>query len=133
MKKMKTEFFMPMIPPTVTAQEHKVMVKNGKPVFYNPPEVKQVREKLMSHLAKFKPSGPYKSGVRLITKWCFPRGKHQDGEYRITKPDTDNLQKMLKDCMTAIGFWSDDALVASEICEKFWAEVSGIYIKVEML
>ncbi|WP_367187858.1 hypothetical protein [Ruminococcus bromii] len=33
MKKMKTEFFMAMIPPTVTAQEHKVMVKNGKPVF----------------------------------------------------------------------------------------------------
>lgn len=40
---------------------------------------------------------------------------------------------MLKDCMTALGFWSDDALVASEICEKFWAEVSGIYIKVEEL
>lgn len=133
MKKMKTEFFMPMIPPTVTAQEHKVMVKNGKPVFYNPSEVKQAREKLTSHLAKFKPSEPYKSGVRLITKWCFPRGKHQDGEYRTTKPDTDNLQKMLKDCMTALRFWSDDALVASEICEKFWAEVSGIYIKVEEL
>ena len=31
------EFFMAMIPPTVTAQEHKVMVKNGKPVFYNRP------------------------------------------------------------------------------------------------
>ena len=55
----KTEFFMAMIPPTVTAQEHKVMVKNGKPVFYNPPEVKQAREKLTSHLAKFKPSEPY--------------------------------------------------------------------------
>ncbi len=95
--------------------------------------MKQAREKLTSHLAKFKPSEPYKSGVRLITKWCFPRGKHQDGEYRTTKPDTDNLQKMLKDCMTALGFWSDDAFVASEICEKFWAEVSGIYIKVEML
>lgn len=75
MKKMKTEFFMAMIPPTVTAQEHKVMVKNGKPVFYNPPEVKQAREKLTSHLAKFKPSEPYKSGVRLITKWCFPLWK----------------------------------------------------------
>lgn len=40
---------------------------------------------------------------------------------------------MLKDCMTALGFWSDDALVASEICEKFWADVPGIYIEVEML
>ena len=128
------EFFMAMIPPTVTAQEHKVMVKNGKPVFYNPPEVKQAREKLTSHLAKFKPSEPYKSGVRLITKWCFPcLGKHQNGEYRTTKPDTDNLQKLLKDVMTDVGYWTDDALVASEVCEKFWADIPGIYIKIEEL
>ena len=33
--------------------------------------------------------------------------------------------------MTKCGFWTDDALVASEITEKFWAEVPGIYISVE--
>lgn len=27
--------------------------------------------------------------------------------------------------MTLCGFWTDDALVASEICEKFWADVPG--------
>ncbi len=50
-----------------------------------------------------------------------------------SKPDTDNLQKLLKDCMTAVGFWKDDAQVASEICEKFWAEVPGIYVCAEEL
>ena len=30
---MAIEFFMPMEPPTITAQEHKVTVINGKPVF----------------------------------------------------------------------------------------------------
>lgn len=64
---------------------------------------------------------------------AVPERQHKDGEYRITKPDTDNLQKMLKDCMTVCGFWTDDALVASEICEKFWAANPGIYIKVEVL
>ena len=49
----------------------------------------------------------------MVTKWCFPKGKHSDGEYKATKPDTDNLQKMLKDVMTEVGFWKDDALVAS--------------------
>lgn len=72
-------------------------------------------------------------GVRLITKWCFPRGKHLDGTYRLSKPDTDNLQKLLKDCMTKVGFWDDDALVASEIVEKFWAEVPGIYVRIDRL
>ena len=130
---MATEFFMAMEPPTVTAQEHKVTVINGKPVFYDPPEVKAAKEKLISHLYKHRIMGPYREGVRLITKWCFPRGRHKNGIYRITKPDTDNLQKLLKDCMTLVGFWTDDALVASEVAEKFWAEVPGIYIRIEEL
>lgn len=130
---MKTEFFMAMDPPTVTHQEHKVAVVNGKPVFYDPPELKAAKEKLISNLYKHRIMGSYRTGVRLMVKWCFPKGGHQNGEYRITKPDTDNLQKMLKDCMTLVGFWDDDALVASEIVEKFWAEVPGIYIRIEEL
>ncbi|HFU9554316.1 TPA: RusA family crossover junction endodeoxyribonuclease, partial [Streptococcus agalactiae] len=31
------------------------------------------------------------------------------------------------------GFWNDDAQVASEIIEKFWADTVGIYVKVEEL
>lgn len=130
---MAIEFFMPMEPPTVTAQEHKVAVIKGKPVFFDPPEVKNARSKLVAHLAKHKPRKRIETGCRLITKWCFPRGQHRDGEYRISKPDTDNLQKLLKDCMTACNFWQDDALVASEVAEKFWSEVPGIYIRIEEL
>lgn len=125
------EFFMNMIPPTITAQEHKVTVRNGKPVFYNPPKVAEAKGKLKSHLIQYKPTMPFVDGVRLTVKWLFPRGNHFDGEYRITKPDTDNLQKLLKDCMTECGYWEDDALVCSEICEKFWAQYPGIYIKIE--
>ena len=33
--------------------------------------------------------------------------------------------------MTKLGFWKDDAQVASEISEKFWSEVVGIYVSVE--
>ena len=65
-----------------------------------------------------------------MCRWCFPKGRHRDGEYRVTRPDTDNLQKLLKDCMTQAGFWKDDAQVASELCEKFWAETPGIYIRI---
>ena len=128
-----TEFFMAMEPPTVTHQEHKVTIVNGRPVFYDPPELKVAKEKLIGNLYKYRIMEPYRTGVRLITKWCFPKKEHKDGEYRITKPDTDNLQKMLKDCMTLVGFWKDDALVASEITEKFWAKTPGIYIRIEEL
>lgn len=127
------EFFMPMDPPTVTAQERQVTVRNGKPVFYDPPKVKDAKDKLISALVKHRPQKPYSDGAMLVVKWLFPKGRHKNGEYRITKPDTDNLQKLLKDCMTKCGYWKDDALVASEHVEKFWADVPGIYVKIEEL
>lgn len=50
-----------------------------------------------------------------------------------TRPDTDNLQKLLKDVLTGLGFWKDDALVAVEHVDKRWADRPGIYIKIEPL
>ncbi|MHB8061278.1 MAG: RusA family crossover junction endodeoxyribonuclease [Ruminiclostridium sp.] len=132
---MRTEFFMIMAKvPTSTLQEKQVTVVNGKPVFYEPEELKEARVKLQAHLYKYVPEKKYTGAVRLITKWCFPiKGKHKNGEYKTSKPDTDNLQKLLKDVMTDLKFWTDDALVASEVIEKFWAEVPGIYIVIEDL
>lgn len=127
---------MAMKPPTVTNQEHKIRVVKGKPLMYEPPELMAAKSLLTDSLAKYKPKdmatiiGP----IRLTVKWLFPvTDKHKSGEYKTTKPDTDNLDKMLKDCMTRVGYWKDDALVVSEIIEKFWAEPSGIFIKVEEL
>ena len=112
------EFFIPLKNiPTVTHQQKKAAVKNGKPVFYEDEKLKQAR-------------GP----IRLTTKWLFPltKGK-RNGEYKVTKPDTDNLIKLFKDCMTKLGYWHDDAQVASDIIEKFHSEVVGIYVKIESL
>ena len=129
---MEIRFFLPMKPPTVTHQEKSVHVVNGKPVLYEPAELKAARSKLTANLARHKPAAPLQGAVRLVVKWCFPiTGKHTDGEYKYTKPDTDNLEKMLKDCMTELGFWKDDAQVASEITEKFWAKLPGILIYAE--
>lgn len=123
-----------MIPPTTTHQMKAVKVVKGKPVFYEPAELKAARSKLEAHLAKHRPEMPMKGAVRLIVKWCFPvTGGHAGGEYKATKPDTDNLEKLLKDVMTDLGFWKDDALVASEIVEKFYAELPGLFVCVEEL
>lgn len=124
------EFFIPMIPPTTTAQQHKT--SNGK--FYDPPELKAAKTKLRDHLIPHRPDKPFDGPLRLVVKWCFPiAGKHHDGEYKYTKPDTDNLNKALKDIMEDLGFFVNDSRVASEIIEKFWAEIPGIYIRLEEL
>lgn len=126
-------FFLSMIPPSVTQQEHRVgKKKDGSIYFYEDRELKEARLDLRKRLTAVDHStidGP----VRLLVKWLFPKGMHENGTYKTTKPDTDNLNKMLKDEMTRTGFWLDDAQVASEIIEKFWADVPGIYIEVSRL
>jgi Holliday junction resolvase RusA-like endonuclease len=41
---------------------------------------------------------------------------------------------MLKDCMTDVGFWKDDAQVVKETVEKRWSdEPTGISIEMDKL
>jgi Holliday junction resolvase RusA-like endonuclease len=129
-----TEFFIPMARvPETTHQTKAVRVVNGKPVFYEPAELKAARAKFETLLALYAPNEKYGGALELVVKWCFPKGKHANGEYRVTPPDTENLQKLLKDVMTRLGYWEDDALVAREIVEKFWADLPGIYIRITEL
>lgn len=133
------KFFLPMIPPTVTQQEHKVMVnrKTGRVQFYDPPELRAARVKLTDLVGRYAPEQPLEGALQLVTKWIWPMETNGQGvlsgmEYRwkTSKPDTDNLIKMLKDCMTRTGYWKDDAQVVSEITQKFYGPRSGIYIEV---
>lgn len=126
------QFFININPPTVTDQEHRIgKRKDGSVYIYRDQELRRAREELKAQLRKFAPAAPLRAPVRLVVKWCFPNGSHRSGTYKTTKPDTDNLNKMLKDVMTELHFWKDDAAVASEIIEKFWNDVPGIFIRAE--
>ena len=72
-------------------------------------------------------------GVRLITKWCFPRGKHLDWYLQTFQTGYGQSAETIKGLHDESWFWDDDALVASEIVEKFWAEVPGIYVRIDRL
>lgn len=130
-------FFMPMEPPRTTAQQKRVAVtKGGRQVRYEDERLAAAHQKLRAYAAPNRPQAPIDGPVRLIVKWCFAdkQRQHRHGDYKITRPDTDNLQKMLKDVMTECRFWHDDAQVASEIAEKFWVrERPGIYVEVQTL
>ncbi len=125
------EFFLNIDPPTVTAQEHKVRVSGGKPRFYDTAKLKRARATFEKQLAKYRPAVPIMGAVELKVDWYFFTKTHRDGVWRTTRPDTDNLQKLLKDCMTRTGFWIDDAQVCVEMITKRWAKKNpGIRIRV---
>lgn len=129
---MTMEFFLPMIPPTATHQMKGVARGRERIVFYETTRVQEARGKFMAALARHAPASPLRPPVRLVVKWLFPAGrKNADGDYRTTRPDTDNLQKLFKDCMAGAGFFADDCHVASEVAEKFWAKTPGIWVRVE--
>ena len=129
------KFFMKMNPPTCTAQMKKIAVVHGRPVIYETTAIKEAKKLLCTALTPQKPEAPLTGALMLKVVWMFPKGKtHKAGTWRVTRPDTDNLEKLLKDCMTKCGFWKDDAQVAKEICEKKWSdEPCGIEIEIQKL
>lgn len=127
---MKIEIFLPMVPPTVTHQEKRVTVVHGKPRFYEPPELKAARQLFTDWLAKYTPPALMTGPVELEVMWCFPADeRHPEPTPKTTPPDTDNLQKLLKDCMTAARWWKDDAQVWREKIMKVYMDQPGIYIR----
>ena len=134
-----------MNPPTITHQQKSVRIVNGKPIFYEKEELKNARDIITHGLLKYglhniqkkKGNEIFKKGIpiSLSVKWCFDgkKGNHSHGSYRITKPDTDNLQKLLKDCMTSLNFWYDDAQVVEEHIGKYWSDTPGIWISITQL
>ena len=128
------EFFLEMEPPTVTAQMRRVTVRDGKPMFYKTRALKEAKALFIGELLFYRPENPMTGPIRLHVSWAFPTKTHKTGEWRTTRPDTDNLQKLLKDCMTEVGFWHDDAQVCVECISKIWSrDKTGIFIIVEQI
>ena len=120
--------------PSATHQMKKIAVQHGKPHTYEPPAVRETRARFMAYFIRYRPEKPLEGPVYLVTKWIYPPTKrHPAQTWKSTKPDTDNLVKMLKDVLTVLGFWKDDAQVASETIQKFYSKQSGIYVQIEKL
>lgn len=133
----QNEFFIAMKKiPTVTNQEHRAAFKGpGKQVvFYDTPQLAAARMLYVSMLAPFRPEKPLTGPISLRVYWCFAATKkHPAGTWKTSKPDTDNMQKLFKDCMTKVGFWKDDAQVVMELVAKRYDQFEGIYVRVQQI
>lgn len=134
------EFFEPIKKlPTATAQEKRVkeVTKNDgskKIIFYDPVAVKKAKLLFLNVLGKHSPKNKLSGAISLKVMWLYRTTKpNLNGAFKLSKPDTDNLQKLLKDCMTQCGYWDDDAQVVVEHIEKRWAMLPGLFIRVQEL
>lgn len=129
------QFFIPLRKiPSVTQQEHKISNRGGRPRIYEPAELKAARQLFRDHLAKHRPEAPLEGPVELYVVWCYPATKtHHAGTWKTTKPDTDNLIKLVKDEMTRLGFWLDDAQVCMELNAKCYDRISGVSFRIQSM
>lgn len=87
---------------------------------------------IVSKLARFAPKKPLCCPILLTVCWVF--NKPNKVGWRVERPDTDNLQKLLKDCLTYCKFWKDDSYVVHENVYKINENEKhrhGIFIKIE--
>ncbi len=133
-------FKLKMIPPTATAQQKGERVVGGYIHHYKKKNVAQAEAILRDALLPYVPAEPItEAPIRLVTRWLFPypksARKHQPGHkrWKITRPDTDNLNKLLKDVMTDMGFWKDDALISEACICKVYDDEPGIEITIRKM
>ena len=144
-------FFIPMKKIPTTAQQKDIVVRGGKPKVIDSDRLREARSLLMGELWQRSPEVPMGGVLELRTVWCFPMPKSgtvevpvtdedgnmtkkkvrlMDGMSKPTRPDTDNLVKLLKDIMTKTGYWWDDSQVAFETIGKVYSDVVGVLVDV---
>ena len=123
---MMIEIWIPGKPPMATAQQKG---RSAAGTWYKPAKLRAAEDYYLWGLRSSRPAAPMEGAVILSVEFRFPAGRgHKDGEPKITRPDTDNMIKTLKDCMTRLGFWLDDAQVVQETVRKSYATEPGVRI-----
>jgi len=119
--------FIPMDIPKVTHQQKRVNFQTRS--FYEDKRLASARDYFMIMLKSLVPEKPLEAPILLKVMWCFyTKDKRKWDKYKTTRPDLDNHQKLLQDCMTKLGFWQDDAQIATLIITKIWDMEEGIEI-----
>jgi len=130
------------IPPKTTGQASaRIMRKKDGTMFvgkFASGKGKAAQNDLLAMLTPYRPEQPFKGPVEcvIIFRWPWRKGepKRNRAAGRMhcdTRPDCDNLAKMILDCMTRLAYWTDDGQVARLGIGKEWGDRPGIGFEVE--
>jgi len=117
-------------------------VAKGRPRFarrgkfvatYTPKKTQQSEDDFKTQSIPHRPATPFKKAIRLTVNFSYIKPKsRKKNAYWTTKPDTDNLVKLVKDSMNGI-FWIDDSQVVELIATKHYGEENYTEVILETL
>ena len=140
----QTTFHIKCIPPKSTHQAALRILKRkdgtqfvGK---FATSKGKRTQDELLTLFAPHAPKLPLAGPISVTVRWQYPWRKSESKRNQAkgslpcdTRPDCDNLAKFVLDIMTRLGFWNDDAQVATLHFTKRWADEPGIWVGVETI
>ena len=101
---------------------------------------KATKNTLLTLFSPHAPKEPMEGPVSLKVVWAYGWRKSESKKAKLmpykwcdTRPDCDNLSKMVEDVMTDLAFWKDDSQVACLHFEKVWCSEPHISITIEEL
>ena len=122
--------------PKGTAQMKGTAYQGGRIHHYEKKEVRQLRElyhhKIFKYFHTTKQDIPHLDGaVRFSAIFNYSvKDKKKWGLPKTSRPDSDNIVKLLLDVCSDLNMWDDDAQVACLEVRKFYAENPSICIEV---
>ena len=124
----RIEFEHPCIIPNSTAQQRRMTAKGG----FLPPRTMQAKAFWQALMEKHAPAAPWTGPLSLIVIFYYQ--KKSKTLYKTTKPDLDNLMKMVQDAMQQTGYFVNDSQISILSVGKYYStDFAGIRLSLEQL
>lgn len=127
------------VPPSITAQQKRVHVVHGKPVFFHGKQMRAQEATWSSLLQPYQPDAPMDGPLSLSMRMIYPHLKATAKRDRdrlvpkISKPDIGNAAKHIEDLLTRLRFITDDARIARLTLEKWHGPEPRVGIQIEIM
>lgn len=138
------EIYLKCNPPKSTAQASNKILKGKNGRYFvgkmRTSKAKQTESDLISLLLPFVPAEPLKGALNVAIEWGYAwrsaepkKNKLKGFKYCDSRPDADNICKLLFDTMTRLSFWFDDSQISELNFKKLWCDNPHISIKIKEL
>lgn len=126
------------IPPSITAQQKRVAVINGKPRFFHSREMQQESATWAALLQPHQPTEPLDGPLSLSIRLVYPHLKSTRKADihkllpKTSKPDAGNASKHIEDVLTKLRFITDDSRIARLTVEKLHGPEAYVGIRIQI-
>lgn len=85
----------------------------------------------IQEIGMYAPTHPIQGAISLSVDFdYYTPTKKKRGTWKTSRPDVDNVVKLLIDCMTKLGFWEDDSQIARLRVSKRYSETDKAQITI---